>query len=177
MSPITTSDADHFPGPRVSFWQYINSGAEDGHSHVPRRLVKRRDEDAACAVSHLTSLPPDHPEIRTEFCEISLSFQQEFGDSSCLERFRSSNNEARLRTSTGIFLLVWAKLSGTAFICCDGTVFFETSSLIHRHIEQHPGRHDNSWGVECQFWVPGVSTRGVVPIVAGREWKSICDSC
>ena len=84
----------------------INGGAEDGHSYVPRRLVKRREEDAACAVSLLTSLPPDHPEIQTEFCEISLSFQQEFGDSSCLERFRSSHNEARLRTSTGIFLLV-----------------------------------------------------------------------
>ena len=93
----------------------------------PRWLItKERDEDAARALSRLTSLPPDHPEVLSELEEIRLSLRQEkeLSKFSYLDCFRSSNNKVRLRTITGILLPLLVQLSGVGFIGYYGTVFF-----------------------------------------------------
>ena len=98
----------------------------------PRWLIKRgRDEDAARALSRLTSLPPDHPELLAELDEVRVAFhhEQELNKSSYLDCFRSSDNKIRLRTLTGIFVQAWQQLTGINFIIYYGTVFFKNSGI------------------------------------------------
>ena len=98
----------------------------------PRWLIKKgRDEDAARALSRLTALPTDHPELQAELEEVRLSFQQEkeLGESSYLDCFRSRPNKVRLRTLTGIFIQMGLQLTGLPFIFYYSTVFFKNSGI------------------------------------------------
>ena len=100
----------------------------------PRWLIKmERDEDAARALSRLTSLPPDHPDVQAELDEIRLSFEQEkrFGETSYLDCFRPSHNKILLRTFTGISIQACQQLTGINFIAYYGTVFFKNSGFQH----------------------------------------------
>jgi SP family sugar:H+ symporter-like MFS transporter len=98
----------------------------------PRWLIKKgRDADAARSLSRLISLSPDHPELQSELDEIRLAFEQEMelGESSYLDCFRTSHNQIRLRTLTGIFIMAFQQLTGINFIIYYGTVFFKNSGI------------------------------------------------
>jgi MFS transporter, SP family, sugar:H+ symporter len=102
-------------------------------SQSPRWLIKKnRDADAARALSRLTSLPIDDPEVLSELEEIRLNLKHEeaLGESSYLDCFRSTDNRIRFRTLTGIFLQAWQQLTGINFIFYFGTTFF-TNAGIH----------------------------------------------
>jgi hypothetical protein len=102
-------------------------------SQSPRWLIKKnRDADAARALSRLTSLPVDDPEVLSELEEIrlNLKYEEEVGASSYLDCFRSSDNRIRFRTLTGIFIQAWQQLTGINFIFYFGTTFF-TNAGIH----------------------------------------------
>jgi hypothetical protein len=99
----------------------------------PRWLIKKhRDADAAVSLSRLTSLPPDHPEVVNELEEIrvNLKYEEELGEASYLDCFRSTDNRIRFRTLTGIFIQAWQQLTGINFIFYFGTTFF-TNAGIH----------------------------------------------
>ena len=99
----------------------------------PRWLIKKhRDVDAARALSRLTSLPTDDPEVLSELEEIRLNLkhEEELGESTYLDCFRSTDNRIRFRTLTGIFLQAWQQLTGINFIFYFGTTFF-TNAGIH----------------------------------------------
>lgn len=73
----------------------------------PRFLIKRgNDQAAAKALSRLTSLPADDPEVEMELNDIraNLKEEQELGESGYLDCFRPSHNKILLRTLTGIFI-------------------------------------------------------------------------
>jgi sugar porter (SP) family MFS transporter len=96
-------------------------------------LIRRhRDADAARALSRLTSLPADDPEVHSELEEIRLNLkrEEELVSSSYLDCFRSSDNRIRFRVLTGIFLQAWQQLTGVNFIFYFGTTFF-TNAGIH----------------------------------------------
>jgi MFS transporter, SP family, sugar:H+ symporter len=98
----------------------------------PRWLIKKhRDADAAKALSRLTSFPYDHPEIINELEEIrvNLKHEEELGESSYLDCFRSSDNRICFRTLTGIFLQAWQQLTGINFIFYFGTTFFTNAGV------------------------------------------------
>lgn len=98
----------------------------------PRWLMsKKRDKDAIRALSRLTSLPPDHPEIQAELEEIRLSLlqEEEMNKSSYLDCFRPSNNQTCFRTCTGILIPILLNLCGATFIYYYGTVFFLNSGI------------------------------------------------
>jgi sugar porter (SP) family MFS transporter len=102
-------------------------------SQSPRWLIKKnRDVDAARALSRLTSLPIDDPEVRLELEEIrlNLKYEEEVGARSYMDCFRSSDNRIRFRTLTGIFIQAWQQLTGINFIFYFGTTFF-TNAGIH----------------------------------------------
>ncbi len=102
-------------------------------SQSPRWLIKKnRDADAARALSRLTSLPIDDPEVRFELDEIRLNLkhEDEVGAKSYMDCFRSSDNRIRFRTLTGIFIQAWQQLTGINFIFYFGTTFF-TNAGIH----------------------------------------------
>jgi SP family sugar:H+ symporter-like MFS transporter len=99
----------------------------------PRWLIKKnRDADAARALSRLTSLPVDDPEVLFELegIRLNLKYEEEVGASSYLDCFRSSDNRIRFRTLTGIFIQAWQQLTGINFIFYFGTTFF-TNAGIH----------------------------------------------
>ena len=99
----------------------------------PRWLIKKhRDVDAARALSRLTSLPTDDPEVLSELEEIRLNLkhEEELGESTYVDCFRSTDNRIRFRTLTGIFLQAWQQLTGINFIFYFGTTFF-TNAGIH----------------------------------------------
>ena len=99
----------------------------------PRWLIKNhRDADAARALSRLTSLPENDNEVVFELEEIRLNLkhEEEIGESSYIDCFRSSDNRIRFRTLTGIFLQAWQQLTGINFIFYFGTTFF-TNAGIH----------------------------------------------
>ena len=99
----------------------------------PRWLIKKhRDSDAAVSLSRLTSLPPDHPDVVNELEEIriNLKYEEELGEASYLDCFRSTDNRIRFRTLTGIFIQAWQQLTGINFIFYFGTTFF-TNAGIH----------------------------------------------
>ncbi|KAH9167454.1 MFS monosaccharide transporter [Lactarius sanguifluus] len=98
----------------------------------PRWLIKKhRDVDAAHALSRLTSLPSDDPEVTNELDEIRLNLKHEedLGESSYLDCFRPSDNRIRFRTLTGIFLQAWQQLTGINFIFYFGTTFFTNAGI------------------------------------------------
>ena len=102
-------------------------------SQSPRWLIKnRRDADAARALSRLTSLPVDDPEVLFELEEIRLNLkhEEELGESSYIDCFRNTDNRIRFRTLTGIFIQAWQQLTGINFIFYFGTTFF-TNAGIH----------------------------------------------
>ena len=95
-------------------------------------IKKHRDAEAAHALSRLTSLHPEDPEVATELDEIRLNLkhEEELGESSYLDCFRPSDNRILLRTLTGIFIQAWQQLTGINFIFYFGTTFF-TNAGIH----------------------------------------------
>ncbi|EJF64135.1 MFS monosaccharide transporter [Dichomitus squalens] len=98
----------------------------------PRWLIKKgRDEAAARALSRLTSLPPDDPEVETELNDIraALAEEQKLGDSTYIDCFRFSDNKIFLRTMSGILIQAWQQLTGINFIFYYGTTFFQNSGI------------------------------------------------
>jgi len=98
----------------------------------PRWLIKKhRDADAAHALSRLTSLHPEDPEVTAELDEIRLNLKHEeaLGESSYLVCFRSSDNRILFRTLTGIFIQAWQQLTGINFIFYYGTTFFTNAGI------------------------------------------------
>jgi len=95
-------------------------------------IKKNRDADAAQALSRLTSLSVDDPEVLFELEEIrsNLKYEEEVGASSYMDCFRSSDNRILFRTLTGIFIQAWQQLTGINFIFYFGTTFF-TNAGIH----------------------------------------------
>ncbi|KAI0246702.1 MFS monosaccharide transporter [Lactifluus subvellereus] len=103
----------------------------------PRWLTKKhRDSDAAAALSRLTSLPPDHPEVVSELEEIrlNLKYEEELGEASYLDCFRSTDNRIRMRTLTGIFIQAWQQLTGINFIFYFGTAFFTNAGIRNPYL-------------------------------------------
>jgi MFS transporter, SP family, sugar:H+ symporter len=101
-------------------------------SQSPRWLIKKhRDADAARSLSRLTSLPADDPEVLFELEEIRLNLkhEEEIGEGSYLDCFRSSDNRIRFRTLTGIFIQAWQQLTGINFIFYFGTTFFTNAGI------------------------------------------------
>ena len=85
----------------------------------PRWLVKKgRDVQAASALSRLTSLPKDDPEVESELADIraALKEEQDRGEGSYADCFRATHNKILLRTLTGIFIQAWQQLTGINFI-------------------------------------------------------------
>ncbi|KAI0262637.1 MFS monosaccharide transporter [Russula aff. rugulosa BPL654] len=114
-------------------WAAILAGGMALLPESPRWLMKNhRDVDAARSLSRLTSLPIDHPEVLSELEEIRLNLkhEEELGESSYIDCFRSTDNRIRFRTLTGIFLQAWQQLTGINFIFYFGTTFF-TNAGIH----------------------------------------------
>ena len=94
-------------------------------------IKKHRDDDAAHALSRLTSLPPDNPEVTAELDEIRLNLkhEEELGESSYLDCFRATDNRILFRTLTGIFIQAWQQLTGINFIFYFGTTFFTNAGI------------------------------------------------
>ena len=94
-------------------------------------IKKHRDDDAAHALSRLTSLPPDNPEVTAELDEIRLNLkhEEELGESSYLDCFRVTDNRILFRTLTGIFIQAWQQLTGINFIFYFGTTFFTNAGI------------------------------------------------
>jgi SP family sugar:H+ symporter-like MFS transporter len=98
----------------------------------PRYLVKKdRDADAARALSRLTSLPVDHPDVLfdLEGIRLNLKNEEEVGAGSYLDCFRSSDNRILFRTLTGIFIQAWQQLTGVNFVFYFGTTFFTNAGI------------------------------------------------
>jgi MFS transporter, SP family, sugar:H+ symporter len=103
----------------------------------PRWLIKKgRDSEAAHALSRLTSLPADHHDVVSELEEIrvNLRHEEELGDGSYLDCFRSTDNRIRFRTLTGIFLQAWQQLTGINFIFYFGTTFFQNAGIKNPYL-------------------------------------------
>jgi len=101
-------------------------------SQSPRWLIKNhRDADAARLLSHLTSLPVDDPEVLFELEDnrLNLKHEEEIGQSSYIDCFRTSYNRIRFRTLTSIFLPAWQQLTGINFIFYFGTTFFVNAGI------------------------------------------------
>ncbi len=100
-------------------WAFVLSVGMFYLPESPRWLIKKgRDEQAARALSRLTSLPKDDPEVETELNDIRTALQEEqkLGESSYLDCFRTSHNKILLRTLSGIFIQAWQQLTGINFI-------------------------------------------------------------
>nr|ANC28056.1 major facilitator superfamily [Polyporus umbellatus] len=98
----------------------------------PRWLVKRgREADAAHALSRLTSLPADDPELRQELQDIraALEEEQRRGEGTYADCFKNDKNKIALRTLSGIFIQAWQQLTGINFIFYYGTTFFQNSGI------------------------------------------------
>ena len=79
----------------------------------PRWLIKRGNDEAAIrAMTRLTGLSRDDPELHGELDEVRLNLQheQELGESSYLDCFKPSKNRIALRTWTGIALQAWQQV-------------------------------------------------------------------
>ncbi|KAI0372720.1 MFS monosaccharide transporter [Pilatotrama ljubarskyi] len=98
----------------------------------PRWLIKKgKDKAAAKALSRLTSLDPQDPEVETELNDIRVALKEEMelGESSYLDCFRASHNKIALRTLSGIFIQAWQQLTGINFIFYYGTTFFTNAGI------------------------------------------------
>ena len=75
-------------------------------------------DEAAKSLSRLTSLPIDDQEVLIELEDIraALKEEEEMGESSYLDCFKSSHNKICFRTLTGIFIQAWQQLTGINFI-------------------------------------------------------------
>jgi sugar porter (SP) family MFS transporter len=113
-------------------WAFILGAGMSMLPESPRFLIKRgRDVDAASALSRLTRLPPNDPEVEAELSEIRENLEAEIalGESSYIDCFRASHNKISLRTLTGIFIQAWQQLTGINFIFYYGTTFFKNSGI------------------------------------------------
>lgn len=143
----------------------------------PRWLIKRgREEDAAAALSRLTRLPSDHPEVTQELNEIKENLEHELaiGESSYADCFRWNESKIGFRTLTGIFIQAWQQLTGSkfaldVFASPGDSPFPSLSSQLHlllrhhllpafrhrrpfphHHCHQHRQcLHDFAWYVRC----------------------------
>jgi len=98
----------------------------------PRWLIKRgKDEAAIHAMTRLTGLSRDDPELHGDLDDIRLNLrhEQELGESSYLDCFKPSKNRIALRTWTGIALQAWQQLTGINFIFYFGTAFFQSVGI------------------------------------------------
>ncbi|KAF8515073.1 MFS monosaccharide transporter [Gautieria morchelliformis] len=98
----------------------------------PRYLMKRgRDAAAAKSLSRLTGVDATHPSIESDLGEIrrNLKHEEEIGQATYADCFRSGGNRILLRTLTGIFLQAWQQLTGINFIFYYGTTFFKNSHV------------------------------------------------
>ncbi|KAI0334532.1 MFS monosaccharide transporter [Cubamyces sp. BRFM 1775] len=113
-------------------WAFILCSGMAYLPESPRWLIKKgKDKAAAKALSRLTSLDPQDPEVETELNDIraALKEEQELGESSYLDCFRSSHNKICLRTLSGIFIQAWQQLTGINFIFYYGTTFFTNAGI------------------------------------------------
>ncbi|KAH9978328.1 MFS monosaccharide transporter [Russula compacta] len=118
-------------------WAAVLAGGMALLPESPRWLIKNhRDADAAQALSRLTSLPADDPEVLSELEEvrINLKHEEELGESSYLDCFRSTDNRIRFRTLSGIFIQAWQQLTGINFIFYYGTTFFTNAGIRNPYI-------------------------------------------
>ncbi|KAI0289603.1 MFS monosaccharide transporter [Russula brevipes] len=114
-------------------WAFVLAAGMATLPESPRWLIKKhREADAAKALSRLTSLPVDDPEVQSELEEIRLNLkhEEEIGESSYLDCFRASDSRIRFRTLSGIFIQAFQQLTGINFIFYFGTTFF-TNAGIH----------------------------------------------
>ncbi|TFK51652.1 general substrate transporter [Heliocybe sulcata] len=113
-------------------WALILSVGMTFLPESPRWLIKRgRDADAAKAMSRLTSLDINDPEVETELADIreNLRAEEALGEHSYADCFRGGSNKIGFRTLTGIFLQAWQQLTGINFIFYYGTTFFQNSGI------------------------------------------------
>ena len=116
-------------------------------AQTPRWLIKKgRDADAARALSRLTSLPEDDPEVMVELEDIraALREEQELGESSYLDCFKFTHNKIALRTLSGTFIQAWQQLTGINFIFYCKSMIADSLSpsdvfLARRRHELFPG--------------------------------------
>lgn len=66
----------------------------------------------------MTGLAPTDPEVEVELNDIraNLREEQELGESSYADCFKTSHNKIALRTLSGIFIQAWQQLTGINFI-------------------------------------------------------------
>jgi sugar porter (SP) family MFS transporter len=98
----------------------------------PRWLIKRgRDLDAAKALSRLTSLKYDDPDLEIELNDIRANLEEELklGQSSYADCFKNGHNKIAFRTLTGISIQGFQQLTGINFIFYYGTTFFLQSGI------------------------------------------------
>ncbi|KAL0955380.1 hypothetical protein HGRIS_001628 [Hohenbuehelia grisea] len=122
----------HIPIALQFAWAAILAGGMMCLPESPRFLIKRgRDEDAAKALSRLTSLPPNDPVVENELDDIRANLESEraLGESSYADCFKQGHNKIALRTLTGIFIQAWQQLTGINFIFYYGTTFFKRSGI------------------------------------------------
>ncbi|KAG8908633.1 hypothetical protein FRB99_004921 [Tulasnella sp. 403] len=113
-------------------WAAVLSGGMYCLPESPRFLIKKgREEDAAISLARLISASPHDPEVTVELDEIraNLRAEEELGESSYLDCFRSTHNKILFRTLTGIFIQAWQQLTGINFIFYYGTTFFQRSGI------------------------------------------------
>jgi MFS transporter, SP family, sugar:H+ symporter len=99
---------------------------------VPSLAIKNhRNGGAARALSCLTLLPIDDPEVLSELEEIRLNLkhEEELSSGSYLDCFRASDNRLRFRVLSGILLQVFQQLTGINFIFYFGTTFFTNAGI------------------------------------------------
>ncbi|KAI0820337.1 MFS monosaccharide transporter [Trametes gibbosa] len=113
-------------------WAFVLCAGMSYLPESPRWLIKRgKDKAAAKALSRLTSLDPQDPEVETELNDIRIALkeEQELGESSYLDCFKFTHNKIALRTLSGIFIQAWQQLTGINFIFYYGTTFFKNAGI------------------------------------------------
>ncbi|KAJ2934831.1 hypothetical protein H1R20_g2314, partial [Candolleomyces eurysporus] len=128
----TGADAYRIPIALQFVWAGVLAGGMALLPESPRWLIKRgREEDAAAALSRLTRLPSDHPEVTQELSEIreNLEHERAIGESSYADCFKWNESKIGFRTLTGIFIQAWQQLTGINFIFYYGTTFFQRSGI------------------------------------------------
>ena len=118
-------------------WAFILSAGMSYLPESPRWLIKKgKDEAAARALSRLTSLPKDDPEVQTELHDIRVALEEEMklGESSYLDCFRRGHNKIALRTLSGIFIQAWQQLTGINFIFYCKSCFFLLVADVFTHV-------------------------------------------
>jgi len=128
----TNSSAWRIPVGIQFLWAAVLAGGMACLPESPRFLIKKgREEAAARALARLLSSSVDDPEVELELSEIraNLRAEQELGESSYADCFRTTHNRIRFRVLTGIFIQAWQQLTGINFIFYYGTTFFQKSGI------------------------------------------------